>query len=102
MKLFKSKQPKPQPIQPRQETILTVETAYICAACGKPDATILIAPVSYFGYIKLAHVRLCRSCHDMLIENQCNHHFHQRKEWPDTSIRLEAIQVAKQKSVRQA
>lgn len=71
-----------------------------CAACGVIGAKISLPSVSYFGYIKLPYILLCEACHTTYIEASCNHHFRQRREWPDTVTRMAAIQVAKQKSVR--
>lgn len=92
MKLFKSKA-KPQPIvQPEPETVKAVEKTYICAACGHEGAMYPLGyPVSCFGYISLDHIMLCKECDDKRIVAQLNHSFKQRKEWPDTQVRLMAI-----------
>lgn len=91
----------PEPITPIPETPeQTPEDMQRCAACGVIGAKTPLPPVSYFGYVKLPYIVLCEVCHTAYIEASCNHHFRQRKEWPDTMTRVAAIEVAKQKSVR--
>lgn len=84
------------PITPIPETL--PENMQRCAACGVVGAKNHLPPVSYFGYIRLPYISLCDTCHTAYIEANCNHHFRQRKEWPNTVTRMEAIRVAKEKS----
>lgn len=86
----------PEPITPIPTEM--PEDMQRCAACGVIGAKTPLPPVSYFGYVKLPYIVLCEACHTAYIEASCNHHFRQRKEWPNTVARMAAIEVAKQRS----
>lgn len=97
MSIFSRKAKQPQPIQAQPETVKTVppEFTQFCAHCGVVGARNKV--VSGDFYIGRVVWFLCDGCADRRIERHCNQSFHQRKEWPDTSIRMEAINLAKQK-----
>ena len=49
------------------------ELVQLCAACGKPGATINLI-VSYFGYITLPYVYLCETCEQARIAGKKQHY----------------------------